>query len=440
MAADRDVTEFNAPHLARFADLLRQAEASGRLQQLVLVAYQGGVPDIDELGANLQRVMVRPVVLRDQPHLSFLLRFPTKDITKNLSVPDALALLAAWFAHGAFRNAHLHTPTEEVQLAFSKKGKASVRVGKPSNAEATRSARALESAAPGTPAAVAAPTPLTSGHNRDKHRFLDPSRPFLHELGVTDARGQVLPTMSRKWKQINKFIEVFAAALARSPLGQSPRDQEPIHVVDFGSGKGYLTFAIHDWLRHTMQRDAHVTGVELRDELVQLCQRVIGKLKLEGMDYEQGDVRDYHPAALNVMIALHACDVATDYAIHLGIRAGADIIMCSPCCHKQIRPQLLSPSPLRPILQHGIHLGQEAEMLTDGLRALLLEAAGYDTQVFEFISLEHTNKNKMILAVKRAKATSSEEVVRQIRDIKAFYGIQEQCLEQLLRADGLLPA
>ena len=440
MAADRDVTEFNAPHLARFADLLRQAEASGRLQQLLLVAYQGGVHDIDELGANLQRVMVRPVQLRDQPHLSFLLRFPTKDITKNLSVPDALALLAAWFAHGAFRNAHLHTPTEEVQLAFSKKGKASVRVGKPSNAADTRPARSADLAAPGTPAAVAAPTPLTSGHNRDKHRFLDPSRPFLHELGVTDARGQVLPTMSRKWKQINKFIEVFAVALARSPLGQTPRDQAPIHVVDFGSGKGYLTFAIHDWLRHTMQRDAHVTGVELRDELVRLCQRVIGKLQLAGMDYEQGDVRDYHPAALNVMIALHACDVATDYAIHLGVRAGADIIMCSPCCHKQIRPQLLSPSPLRPILQHGIHLGQEAEMLTDGLRALLLEAAGYDTQVFEFISLEHTNKNKMILAVKRAKATSSEEVVRQIQDIKAFYGIQEQCLEQLLRADGLLPA
>ena len=435
MAADRDVTEFNAPHLARFADLLRQAEANQRLQQLVLVAYQGGVPDIDELGANLQRVMVRPVVLRDQPHLSFLLRFPTKDITKNLSVPDALALLAAWFAHGAFRNAHLHTPTEEVQLAFSKKGKASVRVGKPSNAEATRSARALESAAPGTPAAVAAPTPLTSGHNRDKHRFLDPSRPFLHELGVTDARGQVLPTMSRKWKQINKFIEVFAAALARSPLGQSPRDQEPIHVVDFGSGKGYLTFAIHDWLRHTMQRDAHVTGVELRDELVQLCQRVIGKLKLEGMDYEQGDVRDYHPAALNVMIALHACDVATDYAIHLGIRAGAEIILCSPCCHKEVRPQLLSPHPLRPLLKHGIHQAQEAEMLTDGLRALLLEAAGYDTQVFEFISLEHTNKNKMILAVKRARATPSDEIWREIEAVKGHYGIRDQCLETLLKAD-----
>ena len=437
MPASTDLAALNAPALQKFQTLLSQAVSEQCLTQLLLVAYQGTVPDIEALGSGLQRVSVRPVALRGVAHLSFLLRFPTKDITKNLPVAEALALLADWFAQGAFRNAHLHTPTEEVQLAFSKKGKASVRVGKPSNAETTRS---VESAAPGTPAAVAAPTPLTSGHNRDKHRFLDPSRPFLHELGVTDARGQVLPTMSRKWKQINKFIEVFAAALARSPLGQSPRDQEPIHVVDFGSGKGYLTFAIHDWLRHTMHRDAHVTGVELRDELVQLCQRVIGKLKLEDMDYEQGDVRDYHPAALNVMIALHACDVATDYAIHLGIRAGADIIMCSPCCHKQIRPQLLSPSPLRPILQHGIHLGQEAEMLTDGLRALLLEAAGYDTQVFEFISLEHTNKNKMILAVKRAKATSSEEVVRQIRDIKAFYGIQEQCLEQLLRADGLLPA
>ncbi|HET6788412.1 MAG TPA: SAM-dependent methyltransferase, partial [Aquabacterium sp.] len=256
----------------------------------------------------------------------------------------------------------------------------------------------------------------------------------LHELGVTDAQGQLIPAMSRKWKQINKFIEVFAAALERSPLAQ----QEQIHVVDFGSGKGYLTFAIHDWLRHTLQRDARVTGVELRDDLVKLCQRVIDKLHLEGMDYEQGDVRDYHPAKLNVMIALHACDIATDYAIHLGIRAGADIIMCSPCCHKQIRPQLLSPHPLRPILQHGIHLGQEAEMLTDGLRALLLDAAGYDTQVFEFISLEHTNTNKMILAVKRAKAVSPAPVLKQIEEIKAFYGIKEQCLESLLKADGLL--
>ncbi|SIK38921.1 Uncharacterised protein [Mycobacteroides abscessus subsp. abscessus] len=138
------------------------------------------------------------------------------------------------------------------------------------------------------------------------------------------------------------------------------------------------------------------------------------------------------------MIALHACDIATDYAIHMGVRAGASVILCSPCCHKQIRPQLLSPHPLRPILQHGVHLGQEAEMLTDGIRALLLEAAGYDTQIFEFISLEHTNKNKMILAVKRATPKTAAPILAQIDEIKRFYGIQEQCLETLLKTDALV--
>jgi hypothetical protein len=172
--------------------------------------------------------------------------------------------------------------------------------------------------------------------------------------------------------------------------------------------------------------------------MVRLCNQAIAKLGIDGLRIEEGDVRSYQPAALNVMIALHACDVATDYAIHLGIRAGADIIMCSPCCHKQIRPQLLSPHPLRPILQHGVHLGQEAEMLTDGLRALLLDASGYDTQVFEFISLEHTNKNKMILAVKRAQPKPPGEVLAQIAEIKQFYGIREQCLETLLKADGVM--
>jgi hypothetical protein len=412
----------NAAALGRFHALTTSAIHEGRCLKIVMAHYQGGDA---QLGADLQRVTARPVELKGKPHLSFLMRYPTKDITKNLPVDEALALLSQWTQAQTFRNAHLHTPTDEVQLAFSKKGKASVRVGKPSNADARGD--------------VATATDAGTGHNRDKHRFLALSRPFLHELGVTDAQGHLIPAMSRKWKQINKFVEVFSHALAKSTLAQG---SQPIHVVDFGSGKGYLTFAIHDWLRHTMQRDARVTGVELRDELVRLCQRVIDKLGLQGMDYEQGDVRDYHPAALNVMIALHACDVATDYAIHLGIRAGAEIIMCSPCCHKQIRPQLLSPHPLRPILQHGIHLGQEAEMLTDGLRALLLDAAGYDTQVFEFISLEHTNKNKMILAVKRGKADARApgEVIGQIRDIKAFYGIQEQCLESLLKADGLLPA
>ncbi len=408
------MTESQAPDLIaqldRFIEQLRAALQANTLDRVVLANPSGAEP-------GLQRVIARPVALRGQTQLSFVYRYQTKDITKNQPVDEAIATLRGLIG-ASFKNAHLHTPTEEVQLAISKKGKASIRVGKVVHAEAVNDDESRLS------------------HNKDKHRFVDQGQPFLTELGVTDAQHQVVPTMARKWKQINKFVEVFSHAFTRSPLADATQHPQ-IHVVDFGSGKGYLTFAIHDYLRNTLQRDARVTGVELRSDLVKLCQRVIDKLHLQGMDYEQGDVRDYHPQALNVMIALHACDIATDYAIHLGIRAGAEIIMCSPCCHKQIRPQLLSPHPLRPILQHGVHLGQEAEMLTDGLRALLLDAAGYDTQVFEFVSLEHTNKNKMILAVKRTQPKDNGEVLEQIQQIKAFYGIKEQALEKLLMADGL---
>jgi SAM-dependent methyltransferase len=250
--------------------------------------------------------------------------------------------------------------------------------------------------------------------------------------------------MSRKWKQINKFVEVFASALRAShlldvdPTAKAAR--RPVRVVDFGAGKGYLTFAVHDHLLHQPGVDAQVAGVELRPDMVRLGNAVVAQLGLAGLRFEEGDVRSRAVQPIDVMIALHACDTATDHAIHLGLRGGASIILCSPCCHKELRPQLLSPHPLRPILQHGVHLGQQAEMLTDGLRAMLLDACGYDTQVFEFVALEHTQKNKMILAVKRTQLQSADAVWGQIDDIKAFYGIRDQCLETLLRAEGVLPA
>jgi SAM-dependent methyltransferase len=265
---------------------------------------------------------------------------------------------------------------------------------------------------------------------------VDLQRPYLTALGVTDAQQQLIPAMSRKWKQINKFIEVFSQALGQAS-GSGVLDQEqPVQVVDFGSGKGYLTFAIHDYLHHQLHNPAQVTGVELREGLASLCNAAAARLEHRGLAFVCGDVKTHAPAHTDVMIALHACDVATDYAIHYGIRAGAAIIMCSPCCHKQIRPQLRSPALLKPILQYGVHLGQEAEMVTDSLRALLLEANGYSTKVFEFVSLEHTNKNKMILAVKKRHPGDNREVLAQIAAIKDFYGITEHCLETLLHGDS----
>ena len=368
--------------------------------------------------SDLLRVSVRTIVLKEQACLSFLHTHKTRDITKNLSLADGVPAVRAWLAD-TFDHAHLFTTTQAVQLMTSRKGKQTLLRGKVKQLT-------QPDAAPDTASNIA-PAP----HDREKQRHIQLDRPFLTALGVTNAQHQLVPAMARKWKQINKFIEVLDHALDATKLKRA----EQIDVLDFGSGKGYLTFATHDHLRHTLGLPAQVTGVELREDMVSLCNTAARQVAAEGLRFDHGDVRTHAPQRADIMIALHACDTATDHAIHTGLRAGASIIMCSPCCHKELRPQLLSPHPLRPILKHGVHLGQQAEMLTDGLRAMLLEACGYDTQVFEFISLEHTNKNKMILAVKRAGRTPSDEVWQQIQDIKGFYGIREQCLETLLKAD-----
>lgn len=387
--------------VAQLLESLSQSIEQQSFERLILSRYQGE--------EDLQRIVIRLILLQETPHLSFVFSYKTKDITKNYTVDKALVLLQSLLGE-SFKQANLLTKTYEAQLSFSKKGKSLYRQ---KLLKTTQKAQ------------------QSTEHNRDKHRFISLDRPFLRELGITDQQHRVIPAMSRKWRQINKFIEIVAAALKSTGLDQ----RESLHIADFGSGKAYLSFAVHDYLSNTLGLSVQVTGVELRQPLVDLCNKVVDKLALQGIQFEQGDVEHYQATGLDVMIALHACDTATDYAIHMGIRAGAEIVICSPCCHKQLRPQLQLPRVLKPILSHGIHLGQQAEMLTDSLRALLLEANGYDTQVFEFVSLEHTSKNKMILASKRKKSKDSQPILQQIADIKQFYGIQEQCLESLLLAD-----
>ncbi|WP_418358716.1 class I SAM-dependent methyltransferase [Shewanella basaltis] len=377
------------------------------LQRLVFSKYRGD-------DKELNRIAVRSVELKDKRFASCLYQYRTNHITKNVEISNAGALFQQWLL-GDFQNAHLTTIEWEVQLSISKKGK--VLINKYRNKNAPKSS---DNTMPGAEMAMS--------HNREKKRFVEQHRPYLHELGITDAVGDIIPSMSRKWKQINKFIEVLSRAIDNTGLA----DKNEVHIADFGSGKAYLTFAVHDYFTDKLKVKTQVTGVELRQGLVDLCNQTAKKLALKGIKFEQGDVQHFKAQGINIMIALHACDIATDYALHMGIRTGAEIIMCSPCCHKQIRPQMQSPAMLAPLLQHGIHMGQEAEMVTDGLRALLLEAHGYDTQVFEFISLEHTSKNKMILAQKRKHPLDNSATLAQIAGIKAFYGIKEQCLETLL--------
>lgn len=380
---------------------LEDATARSGVSRVILGKYRGQDPD-------LQKLIIRPVSIRDQECLSFVTRYRTRDVTRNFPVAEGISEIRRLLGREFF-SAHYFSTTETIQMDITRKGKCLVSFSK-----------TVEGGVP------------DHEHDQGKVRVIDVSRPFLAALGITHGQDQVFPSMSRKWKQINVFMELFRGALEASCINRS----HPVSVVDFGSGKGYLTFAVYDYLTHTLGLQARVTGVERRDDLVRFCREAAARLGMDGLVFQRGDVASHEPGSIQVMIALHACDTATDMAIAMGIRCGAEIIMCAPCCHKEIRPQMISPAVLRPVLQSGVHLGQEAEMVTDTLRALWLEVAGYEARIFEFISLEHTSKNKMILAVKRAQPLPPEPVLDQIRALKAFYGITTHALETLLSRPG----
>ncbi|WP_278395566.1 class I SAM-dependent methyltransferase [Acinetobacter venetianus] len=375
---------------------IQQSIENQSFERLILSQYKGEL-------AQLEKMTFRQIELQGQATLSCLYHYPTQDMTKNYSIDEGLEKIAELLSQS--KQANLFTLHEDVQLKKNKKKAMLSRQKK--QAEATK---------------------IEQQHNREKHRYVQQQSPFLKHLGITDEKGYVIPSMARKWKQINKFIEIFSNAYE-----QIDASQQALNIVDFGSGKGYLTFALYDYLQ-AQNKTPLITGVELRSNLVEFCQQVADEVGFNHLDFFEGDVRSYSPEKLDVMIALHACDIATDFAIHTGIRLNASMIMCAPCCHKELRPQLKSPEVLQPMLQFGIHAGQQAEMLTDTLRALLLKAYGYETKVFEFVSLEHTSKNKMILATKRKDIQQPDEkIMQQIQALKEMYGIQKQSLELLLQ-------
>lgn len=381
----------------QFLEAFQQAFETDHFDRLILSQYKGEL----EL---LEKMTFRVISLNEQKVLSCVYRYKTQDVTKNYPLNEALTQVTELLT--CCKQANLFTDQEELQLKKNKK-----------KAMLTRS-----KAKP-----VSTKAKAEQGHDRIKQRYVDQDSVFLQHLGITDQQGQIIPSMARKWKQINKFVEIFSGALA-----QIQPQEQGLRIVDFGSGKGYLTCALYDYMQKHGQTP-YVTGVELNPKMVEFCQNVAQQSGFNQLDFFQGDVRTYEPERLDVMIALHACDVATDFAIHSGIRLNAQIIMCAPCCHKELRPQLQSPKVLSPMLQFGIHAGQQAEMLTDTIRALLLKAYGYETKVFEFVALEHTSKNKMILATKRKDYEQPDQaVLAQIQALKEMYGIQKHSLELLL--------
>jgi SAM-dependent methyltransferase len=388
----------SAPDLEKFFAALDESLDSGTFIKLTLSKYRGGEEE-------LRNVYVRPAELKVGRRLSFLYRYRTRDVVKNYT-RETGAKIAHKLLGGDFASGHLFTPKEDLRVEINRRNEARLTSHAP-----TRSA------------------PSPTGHERRKRRAVDVAGSvYLRELGVTNERGEVRPAMGDKLRQINKFVDTVAGLYNSSPL----KGRETLSVVDVASGKGYLTFALYDYFNNVRGVRATFTGVELREELVELCNDVALRAGFKRLEFKTGYIYDFELPPTDVLIALHACDTATDDAIHKGIEAGAAIIVTAPCCHKEVRPQIVVPEQLRSVLRHGHLLEREAESVTDSLRALLLESAGYRVKVFEFVSTEHTRKNTMIAAVRREDASNKGAALAEFRALKEFYGIREQRLERLL--------
>ncbi len=385
-----------SPQREQFLALLRAAVTAGTLVKLTLGKPYG--PD-----ATLKNLFVRPVTLKAGPHLTFVWRHATRDITKNHQPDAALAELATLIGR-TFLDAHLFTTTKTAQLDGRPDGTARLHI-----------------------TGAAAPPLQSAAHNRPKEYTLPADAPWLRALGVTNDHGRPREGMADKFRQIQKFAELLSHLIAEVAL---PADR-PLHVTDMGSGKGYLTFAIAALLGPR----ATVRGIEQRPELVDLCNRVARECGFANLDFTAGQILPpeiENPKSKienppDVLLALHACDTATDDALAQGIAAGARLLVVSPCCQKELRAQLTAPPVLTDALRHGIFQERQAEFVTDALRAQLLEWAGYRTKAFEFISTEHTAKNLMIAAIK-SHAPGDAARAERLREFATFYGIRTQRL------------
>ncbi|MFN0277329.1 MAG: class I SAM-dependent methyltransferase [Pyrinomonadaceae bacterium] len=353
---------------------------------------------------HLQKILVRLVKTKKGARLYFLYRGETRDTAKNFDFDKGIKLINEAL-DGQFFSGHLFTTGHDFQLEIGKKGRSRLNIAKPTF-------KAVPS----------------FDHDREKKEQIDSDSFYLKALGITDDNGRVRDRQRDKWRQINKFVEILATLVDKSEL----RDKRELKIIDMGSGKGYLTFAAYEYFTNIRGVDVQITGVDTKSELVELGNDVAKASDFDGLEFVVGSIADFDVGEADILIALHACNTATDDAIYKGISAKADLIVAAPCCHQEIRPQIKPPKIFRDILKHGVILERTAETITDGLRSLLLKRSGYSTKLFEFVSIEHTPKNNMLVGTRLKKPVDIEEFERQVNELKSFYGIREHHLETLL--------
>jgi SAM-dependent methyltransferase len=386
--------------IEQFRNLVTESVSNDSFIKVTLGNYQGQEPE-------LKNIYVRKVLIKREALLAFTYRYKTKDIVKNYVNDEGLRLIFSYLENG-FQNCTCFTAESDIVLLFNKSKGYSLNLNKPS---------------------MQGSLPLS--HDKEKARLLSAAgKPYLKALRITDHDGLVFKNAQDKYKQINQYVALLDPLIRELPEAKLKK------VVDMGSGKGYLTFALYDYLLNVLKRDVAVTGVEYRQDMVDLCNRIAGESGFTGLTFVQGTIEDYSDPDIDLLIALHACDTATDDAIAKGINAGAELIVVAPCCHKQIRREMekgKADNELGFMTRYGIFLERQAVMVTDGIRALILEYFGYKTKVFEFISEANTPKNILITGTRiRGKEAERAEILEKIGKTKRYFGIGYHHLERLL--------
>lgn len=345
------------------------------------------------------RVTVAPVLVQGVLRYRWTFHHASRAVDENLT-PEETGRRLAHMVAGEFRQALLHAEDADWQVL------AGGREPKVLRRPPTRPRARLE-------------------HDRVKQRVLPEGTPvpFLVELGVMAPDGHVRARRYDKFRQVNRFLELAGDVLDDLPAGK-------LRVVDFGSGRSYLTFALHYLLTEVHGRDVDVVGLDLKEQVVAECEALARRLALEGLRFEVGDIAGYDGVAeADLVVSLHACDTATDAALDRAVRARASVILAVPCCQHELQPQLAS-AELDALLRYGILRERFAAEVTDAVRALLLGAVGYDAQIVEFVELEHTPKNLLIRAVRRP-ARDVGKSLEDYRTLKRALGI-DPALERLL--------
>ena len=362
-------------------------------------------------GSSVSKLQVRPVPVKGEVRYQVTRIQGTKAIHENYEKEELISYLTEQMKEN-FRQLQLEGRYVQGRVLVSKKGKADIK------ARETK-ARAREDF-----------TPMLS-HNRKKKYLLQEGIPvpWLVDLGVMTPEGKVRNSRYDKFKQLNRYLEFI-----QDILPKLPKDRE-IRIIDFGCGKSYLTFAMYYYLKELNHYDIQVTGLDLKADVIEKCQSLADKYGYDRLDFQQGDIASYEGAdQVDMVVTLHACDTATDFALAKAVKLGARVILSVPCCQHELNRQVQNQD-LAPVLEYGILKERFAALLTDGLRAQMLKSAGYDTQILEFISMEHTPKNLLIRAVKNENKKDDPGQRQEWENcIKAFH--VEPTLKKLMFDSG----